>query len=587
MGQDAAERALPRLDDAARLAKQAGDAELEAEIEVQRCWVLAVGQPAQARSHLEQLLPRLTEAGRGVLAGKARLCGGYALERLHQHKEAVAIYESVVAEAQRLRSARLEADARTLRGEARYERGDYGNALADLSRAYDIYLAQNNEPRQRYLLNAIANLYADANIGEFDRAIEYYERLARANEKPGRERELSTTLYNLGSTLERKGALEASLTHYRRAAELDRARGDVLEAAYSDRSIGIVLTKLGRGTEALPIFERALRIFAEGKDPDRTAMTRLSRAITLRTLGRPREALPDLNHALAHFKADGNERFLERIHDERAQVLAALGDLAGAVEERNQQVRIMRALTDRAKSDQTARMRVLFDTQRKEEENRALLVENAARSQALADAARIRLLQSWIIALAAFLLLGAAAFAWQQGRTAGRMRDLAMTDELTRLANRRQLFALADVETRAARAGGLALAVLGFDIDHFKRVNDTYGHDVGDVVLSRVAQAARSALRTSDRLGRTGGEEFIALLPRTDLATALEVAERVRQTVAAVDFEDVAPGLKATVSIGAAQLPANEAELGATLKRADEALYAAKQGGRNRVVAAQ
>jgi diguanylate cyclase (GGDEF)-like protein len=169
---------------------------------------------------------------------------------------------------------------------------------------------------------------------------------------------------------------------------------------------------------------------------------------------------------------------------------------------------------------------------------------------------------------------------------AQRMRDLAMTDELTRLPNRRHLMALADAQVERGRRDGVVFCILALDIDHFKRVNDNYGHDAGDVVLQRFARACRDALRASDVIGRTGGEEFIALLPATPLQTALEVAERVRIAVMGVDVRDVHPELRLTVSIGVAEWRADDRNFSTQAKRADDALYSAKEGGRNRAVAA-
>ncbi|MSQ02576.1 MAG: diguanylate cyclase [Myxococcales bacterium] len=155
----------------------------------------------------------------------------------------------------------------------------------------------------------------------------------------------------------------------------------------------------------------------------------------------------------------------------------------------------------------------------------------------------------------------------------------ALTDSLTGLANRRgaQLATRREV-ARALRYRG-PLAFLLVDIDHFKRVNDTRGHAVGDEVIVGVAQAMRGALRESDVAARWGGEEFLVALPDTDLSGARAIAERVR---AAVEAGEWVAGLRVTVSIGAAELVDGEHVEG-TIGRADAALYKAKDAGRNRV----
>ncbi|MBN8846007.1 MAG: diguanylate cyclase [Sphingomonadales bacterium] len=158
---------------------------------------------------------------------------------------------------------------------------------------------------------------------------------------------------------------------------------------------------------------------------------------------------------------------------------------------------------------------------------------------------------------------------------------VANTDMLTGLPNRRHTLAFLEKALVGAREHGAPLAVAIFDIDHFKRINDTHGHAVGDAVIRRVAQRAKAALREEDMLGRIGGEEFVCVLQRASAQAAEIVAERVRKAVetgntADLDLPD------ATVSIGLAVFN-GEPDVEELLHRADQALYAAKRDGRNRL----
>ncbi len=163
--------------------------------------------------------------------------------------------------------------------------------------------------------------------------------------------------------------------------------------------------------------------------------------------------------------------------------------------------------------------------------------------------------------------------------------ELAITDPLTGLYNRRYLDAHLRSTVARAQATGKPVCVLVFDIDHFKYVNDTHGHDVGDDVLRDFSDRLRRGVRGIDLVSRYGGEEFLLVMPETDRAFAATVAERLRCDVEKVPFETRSPTLPITVSIGLAewQGPSDTAE--ALIKRADQALYAAKRAGRNRVVA--
>ena len=158
---------------------------------------------------------------------------------------------------------------------------------------------------------------------------------------------------------------------------------------------------------------------------------------------------------------------------------------------------------------------------------------------------------------------------------------VANTDMLTGLPNRRHTLAFLEKALAGARENGAPLAVAIFDIDHFKRINDTHGHAMGDRVIHRVAQRAKAALRDEDMLGRIGGEEFVCILQRSSAQAAEIVAERVRKAVeVGTAAEDGLP--QATISIGLAVYD-GEPDVEELLHRADKALYVAKREGRNRL----
>jgi diguanylate cyclase (GGDEF)-like protein/PAS domain S-box-containing protein len=159
--------------------------------------------------------------------------------------------------------------------------------------------------------------------------------------------------------------------------------------------------------------------------------------------------------------------------------------------------------------------------------------------------------------------------------------EAANTDMLTGLPNRRRTLAFLERALIGARDNGAPLAVAIFDIDHFKRINDSYGHAVGDVVIRRVGQRAKASLRDEDMVGRFGGEEFVCVLQRSSAQAAEIVAERVRKAIEAEDGSDDGP-TQVTVSIGLA-VYGGEASIEELLHRADEALYLAKREGRNRL----
>lgn len=168
----------------------------------------------------------------------------------------------------------------------------------------------------------------------------------------------------------------------------------------------------------------------------------------------------------------------------------------------------------------------------------------------------------------------------QAMRLASEAQLLAQTDALTGLANRRRTLSQLEKCIVAAREEKKALTVITFDVDHFKRVNDSHGHQTGDEVLKRVAELARQQVRESDVIGRTGGEEFVWILPGADEDVARSAAERLRQAIESHSAGGGLPGV--TVSVGVATWREWEGP-GDILRRADVALYDAKHNGRNQV----
>lgn len=163
------------------------------------------------------------------------------------------------------------------------------------------------------------------------------------------------------------------------------------------------------------------------------------------------------------------------------------------------------------------------------------------------------------------------------------LRIEATRDRLTGLLNRGAVLDALHQELHRAARGSGTTGLLLLDIDHFKRVNDTHGHLVGDAVLQEVAQRLRTTLRPYDAVGRFGGEEFVVVVPGSDASQAVVIAERIRQAIGAEPFStgDGAT-LEVTVSIGAAIGPATPEDPVALLRAADQALYLAKANGRNR-----
>jgi diguanylate cyclase (GGDEF)-like protein len=176
------------------------------------------------------------------------------------------------------------------------------------------------------------------------------------------------------------------------------------------------------------------------------------------------------------------------------------------------------------------------------------------------------------------------AFSLRRVQLFRQVERLSLTDGLTGLWRRSALDGKLEDELRRSAAFKTTAGLMIVDIDHFKRLNDNYGHQFGDIVLKRVAQLLREGVYETDFVGRYGGEEFGIVLPRADAAGLLRKAETIRQRIAAEPFQQGLDTVRLTVSIGIAHFPRDGATPRELVASADAALYAAKEGGRNRVV---
>lgn len=159
----------------------------------------------------------------------------------------------------------------------------------------------------------------------------------------------------------------------------------------------------------------------------------------------------------------------------------------------------------------------------------------------------------------------------------------ARTDMLTDLNNRRAFFEIGTQLLSQALRFNHSLSVIMLDVDHFKHINDTYGHSIGDSVLLSLAQILRNMVREVDVVGRIGGEEFALILPETDISNAATFAERLRTSIANTSLSSAKGEIKITASFGIASNANGDMSLDKLISKADEALYRAKQNGRNRI----
>lgn len=388
-------------------------------------------------------------------------------------------------------------------------------------------------------------------------------------------------LDDLGWALLDRGAVDAARQRFEASLALALELGDLSSTMRGHEGLAEVLLKQGDGEGALRQARQSLRLGADAGLRFRavTAQTQVVEALIL--LSRTEELAREVGVLKDMGRQDPSARTGALITRSTANGYRALGRWREAYGELERFLEFAR-ITEKARRDREAqRLQARWETVRRDAENAELRrVADAARMELAVRNERLRTLASALVAALALLATGG----WFLARTVRRRRrmaDLALRDELTGLPNRRAMMAFAAEQFGVAQRVDLPLTVAFVDLDHFKQVNDRFGHACGDRVLQAFAQAAQGILRGQDRIGRWGGEEWLLVMPGTRAAEAPQVFQRLRESLAAQVVEGLPQGHRVTFSMGVAERGPGLETVEALIGEADRHLYEAKSRGRD------
>lgn len=529
-------------------------------------------------------IERARQAGDLEVEANFHICRGHYQSQVTTERDALPDYEAGIQIARRLEDSRLIADGLTWRGSAQSLLGEQAKALFDFLEAQRLYEAVGNTTAAQSNLIRIATIYR--RLGEYDKAGDYLQQSMQSAQRKQDKQEQMVVDLQLGFLATERGDPAGAVAPLQRALALAHETG-------SRQSVGSVLLALAESSnarqhyaEALQQVEGAAREFHAVADKSNAGMLTLQSAVAHAGLGQHELAAREFDLAEASVRRGRNMRYLAELYDERSRNQEALGKPAAALADLRLKMKADAALARMAKTQLTTLMSYQFDTERRELENRKLAADKALKEQQLAALEHIRGWQWLAILLAGVLLLLMFWLAWRQWRQSRRLHRLALTDPLTGISNRRHIEYMLHAAVDEARRTRSELAVIMLDVDHFKRINDDFGHATGDRVLAALAACIGNLLRRPAVLGRMGGEEFLALLPDTGTTEAMALAERLRVAVAALQPVPGEETPRVTISVGVATSKSEDKDAHDLIRRADRALYDAKRAGRNRVVAA-
>jgi diguanylate cyclase (GGDEF)-like protein len=553
------------------------DPDLEVQVRLLLCDYLVERDRAAAERQVASMSVPLPHVKRAALRAGVVRCQGKLQETSGNADHALALYEQAVNLATQQQDAEMLADALAARGYLRSAQGEFMLSLTDLRRAEELYERIADSARAVTALNSIAVLYS--RMGDNTQAIAMFKRALNAQRAANLRREEAVTLAQLARTHENLRHWQEASQAFNASLEISRALNYARGEAQALLGLATVTTAQGDAEAALVLLDEAAQAQLNAADSMLIAQIDLARGTALRRMERHAESLIVLQRAMPVFKRSGALAELTAAHGELAAVYGALGRWRAAFEQQLEAQTANDQLLKNQLDQRFTALKVEFDAANKEKENELLLRENQANVKALTAADQASKLQTVAIALAVALALLLGGVAWHQRRTKLRMRELALTDELTGVPNRRSV--LARLEPLLQKDEVRACALLIVDIDHFKSINDRHGHPTGDEALMRVATTLRESVREPAFIGRLGGEEFVVVLPDTNLMNAAEAGERLRVQVMSIDAARWMEGKSITVSIGVTVSRPGQDTPSDMLQRADAALYVAKNDGRN------
>ncbi len=520
------------------------------------------------------------------------LCRSWFLQLSGDMDGAMEGYNLSVKRAYEHEDLKLIADSRSIRGALYSYIGDFSAALDDLVTAQDLYESLNLSGWANINLADVATSFR--RYGDPQSAIRYYTKLKALYLKNNNQEQAMYVNSDIGLALDELGEHQQAVDNFLVSYQYFKEHQQEKVAATMATNIAYSLIKLNRLNEAEKYLIEADTVINE-KDLTDYSFMKLFMADIKFQQARYKEALTELEQGEKAFRTLQNNRGLTQLLQLKSNIYVAMNDLSAAYGALQEFVTLTKKVDGNSLSHHTTELKVKFDTSRIESENQRLIENQNLKEQELALLEKNKSLQHIILLLAGFILTIVSIFAYKQVHRNRQLQVIALTDYLTKLPNRRHIYAQAAKYFQQALKHQSPFSVIIFDADHFKKINDNFGHELGDRALMTIANAGRALSGNKDLVGRIGGEEFLILLPNTDATGALALAHQLQNHISRLSAQNLPAELKLTVSAGVATLePQNNTEdayqdkdFATLLKRADNALYEAKNSGRNCVKSAK
>lgn len=423
-----------------------------------------------------------------------------------------------------------------------------------------------------------------ANLGEYEQAIEFHEQAIKGFYDFNSLIDAGVSITRLANLYFDLSNIDKALVEFQRLKELaDKINNEKLTIFYF-QGIGRIYQQSHDYLKAEEAFNNALEIAVNNEWNNYIHSTKFSLAkvlIDLEELDQARNLLESIVPYFAEFGLTSN---LFETHYALQKIHAKKNDFAKAHLHLDKALEFYKVNQNEQTNHALAKVRVEMELELKAVSNRLLAKENEftklnliKQEAEIKDKNSLLILSTVVLTLSLFIIFVLIVFSRKLHRK-------AVTDSMTGLANRRRLFEFGEREFAKAKKRQTPLSVIMFDLDRFKFVNDTLGHEAGDKVIIVVSEICSALLSKNYLLARLGGDEFIIVLPNSNITTASELAEEIRFAIESYNWSSINKEVDISSSFGVATLSGNQENIDKLIKISDGALYKAKEQGRNRVV---
>jgi len=501
--------------------------------------------------------------------------------------KALSITNDVLIWAKTHKAQHLLIDAYFTRGVIQTSKNNYVSALADLQIAYDLAPVNYETNWQSIIVkgdiaSSIALVYEYRN--EDSLSLPYFQTAVEHHSKNSNLLELSISLYGLGKANKNIGRTKLGQSLLNKSLQISEKIGDEQGVAYALNEMASINIQQNDLEHAIEQLNRALVIFSKVNNH----FMLLNVTSSLSSIYLKKEELTQarqyLKQAKSYLKKEGMQIHRLNLQSMESEILAAEKAFEKAYLLLSSVSKNRHELARTQSAKLLHQLRASYELESKTKANQLLQQTNQLQQVEIESNLKYRKLLTGLIIFMGLSLLLATLLIWRSKKHKRVLQKLSITDDLTGLNNKRFMMQSLNIHIEHAKYHKAKLSIALIDIDHFKLVNDTHGHVFGDKVLQYFSQQCISQIRETDIIGRVGGEEFLLILPDTDLKGAIQLCNKLKDNVHK-NSKTLKDDFEITVSIGIKQYPIENQVLQqeAFYKQVDEALYSAKQSGRNLV----